>query len=739
MNVSLIRLIQKTENLKVLYVEDDEQARNQTIKALENFFEYIDVAVNGVDGLQKYSQKEKEFYDLVISDIAMPKMNGDDMAREIFTINPNQPILMITAYNNPEQLEKLITLGISCYLHKPVKLEALLIELNKVVDLIENRKKKEEEFKRIQQLNYELDSLIDSFDTYVIASRTDLKGIITYASKAYEKISGYSKEELIGKPHNIVRHPDMPSSAFKNMWDTIQSGKLWVGEVKNLKKDGGYYWVEAHIAPYYDANGKHIGYSAIRLNISSQKKIEKLNSKIKNLLDSAGQGFLSFDKNMKIDESFSKECLVIFDRNNIANRNISELLFIDDDKKRDLFEDGLRRIISTDDDMAKDLFISLLPTNHIINKKNINMEYKILPENKFMLILTDITEKKKLESKIEQQNKIQSMIVAIVSNKNDFINIKNDFENFISNPDPNFEIFKRKLHTFKGIFAQKNMLNITDGIHNLETLISKNSNISHLEIFKEQYNLKSTFNKDLKIVYDILGDDFLLYENHISVDKEIINSMKSRIEELQKNNPQINFSTILKDFKKINYKSVYKMLIPYVAALKLISAKLDKQVYELEIVGDKTLRVNPSVKPFIESLVHLFNNCVEHGIEDVDTRVKRGKDEIGTVRCEFSNLDDNLKIIISDDGGGIDVEKLSKYAVKNRIKTQYEIDLMSKNEKNFLLFEDNLSTKESVSITSGRGIGMSAIKYEIEKLGGKIKIENKIEYGVKFIFTIPLI
>ena len=77
---------------------------------------------------------------------------------------------------------------------------------------------------------------------------TDLDGIITYASQAYESISGYTKEELIGKPHSIVRHPDMPTSAFKNLWNTIKDGQTWNGEVKNLKKDGSFYWVDATIS-----------------------------------------------------------------------------------------------------------------------------------------------------------------------------------------------------------------------------------------------------------------------------------------------------------------------------------------------------------------------------------------------------------------------------------------------------------------------------------------------------------
>jgi aerotaxis receptor len=105
-----------------------------------------------------------------------------------------------------------------------------------------------------------------------VISKTDLKGIITYVNKAFCNLSGYSKEELIGKPHNIVRHPDMPKSIFKNLWDTIEKNQEWRGIIKNLRKDGKYYWVEAFIEPIFDENGKKIGYISARKAISDHDK-----------------------------------------------------------------------------------------------------------------------------------------------------------------------------------------------------------------------------------------------------------------------------------------------------------------------------------------------------------------------------------------------------------------------------------------------------------------------------------
>ncbi|WP_298693718.1 PAS domain-containing protein [uncultured Sulfuricurvum sp.] len=112
------------------------------------------------------------------------------------------------------------------------------------------------------------------FDGRAIVSETDLKGNITFANRKFCEISGYSIDELIGEPHNIIRHPDMPKTAFAQMWKTIQSGTLWHGLVKNLRKDGRYYWVDTEVSPSYDETGKLKGYIAAR-KPASRKNIEE--------------------------------------------------------------------------------------------------------------------------------------------------------------------------------------------------------------------------------------------------------------------------------------------------------------------------------------------------------------------------------------------------------------------------------------------------------------------------------
>ncbi len=115
------------------------------------------------------------------------------------------------------------------------------------------------EFQKPESVNIEV-----PFDGGVMITETDAAGIITYANRKFREMTGYTKEELIGSPHNINRHPDMPKAAFKGMWETIKGGNYWEGFVRNMRSDGKYYQVLVWIKPKVDDEGKIIGYIAGR-------------------------------------------------------------------------------------------------------------------------------------------------------------------------------------------------------------------------------------------------------------------------------------------------------------------------------------------------------------------------------------------------------------------------------------------------------------------------------------------
>lgn len=98
----------------------------------------------------------------------------------------------------------------------------------------------------------------------IIVSKTDTKGVITYANEAFVRVCGYDESELIGRPHNVIRHPDFPRGAFLLMWNTISEGREFFAYVKNMCKDGAYYWVLAHVTPSVDRSGRLVGYHSSR-------------------------------------------------------------------------------------------------------------------------------------------------------------------------------------------------------------------------------------------------------------------------------------------------------------------------------------------------------------------------------------------------------------------------------------------------------------------------------------------
>ncbi len=150
---------------------------------------------------------------------------------------------------------------------------------------LDSAKIKEQEAIAIQEdfehqknrIQAEFDVQLAIINETAIVSKTDLRGYITYVNDMFCEVAQYTREELIGQNHNIVRHPDMPAAAFEDVWRTISSGKIWKGQVKNKKKDGSYYWVQATISPIIGENGKPVEYMAVRYLITDMKDQEVSN------------------------------------------------------------------------------------------------------------------------------------------------------------------------------------------------------------------------------------------------------------------------------------------------------------------------------------------------------------------------------------------------------------------------------------------------------------------------------
>ena len=267
----LKKLITYTSQLNVLYVEDDPMIRTNVETILKRLFKTVFVAENGLLGLESY---RKHLPDLVITDISMPKMDGISMLQHIYQENPKQHAIVTTALTDTEHLLDAIDLGVDSFIVKPFVMEVLARKIHtSVLTIFEERQmiriEQERDAFKQQSQNY-----FDLLDRGSIVSATDPGGIITYVNDAFCSISGYDRDELIGKSHNIVRHPDMPDSLFRELWQTLGRGEPFSADIKNRDKSGKAYWVKTLIEPTRDREGSITGYMSIRQDIT--KEVEAL-------------------------------------------------------------------------------------------------------------------------------------------------------------------------------------------------------------------------------------------------------------------------------------------------------------------------------------------------------------------------------------------------------------------------------------------------------------------------------
>ncbi len=256
-----------TKKLNILCIEDEELARNKLVKFLKQKFKSVDEAANGIEGLTKYNEKldSKESYDLIISDINMPKMDGLELLKKIRQTNKEISIIFITARSESDKMIEAIEYQVNGYILKPIDFDLIAVKITEIANDIYYKRKYA--FQKKENEDY-----IALLNKQAIVSKTDLEGNITFVNDAFCEVCGYSREELIGKSHNIIRHPDVSKSLFQNVWETISNGEVWEGRIKNKAKNGSSFFLNTKIIPLYDEFSENISeYIAIRFVITDEE------------------------------------------------------------------------------------------------------------------------------------------------------------------------------------------------------------------------------------------------------------------------------------------------------------------------------------------------------------------------------------------------------------------------------------------------------------------------------------
>lgn len=219
--------------------------------------------------------------------------------KKLLTINPALKVLLVSNFDDKQSVFKAIETGINRILLYHESQDDLKTNLQITVEYIE-------QIIKFNLLNAEAtnsEKLVNEYkkavDASTIFSISDLKGNILYANRQFLKVSGYTLDELRGKPHSIVRHPDMDSSAFKELWETIKQKKVWQGIVKNKKKNGEAYYVDATIVPILDNNQNIVEYAGIRHDIT---ELVTKTQELSDLKDKQRAQDIQKALNLKIDD-----------------------------------------------------------------------------------------------------------------------------------------------------------------------------------------------------------------------------------------------------------------------------------------------------------------------------------------------------------------------------------------------------------------------------------------------------
>ncbi len=505
---------------------------------------------------------------------------------------------------------------------------------------------------------------------------------------------------------------------------------------------------------------KRANEAEMRHGLMMEEKNQLLGSKnqaIKNLLDNAGQGFLSFGEEMVISDEYSYECINIFGAP-IGGRNFLELIgtYIDSGQKeimKEVFENVFRNIHRP----QTRAYLSLLPGEINVCRKNIRVDYKVipaLPGPRIMLILTDITEKKELELRMIRERENLKLIIKAISNSSDITAYMENMREFICSgakeiinsnhrvEDKFFEIY-RVIHTFKGDFSQLCMYNTANGLHSLENALSKMADT--MGSLDEKTLLRCMegvccdllLEKDLKIIADALGGAYLSKGESFAVSKEKILGIEKTIVDCIPAGLQGSLLPLVRNLRHTCFKEIVRSYGDY---LKTIARNSDKCIGDMVITGDDIYIDKGKYHAFTGSLVHLFKNMADHGIETTEERVAARKPEEGRIECEFRRMGEKeFFLYIRDDGKGIDFTRIRNKLREKKIKLPKEYSELSVNELQEVLFMNGFSTRDSVSITSGRGMGLGAVRSEVVKLGGDISIATVPGKGTEFKIRLPVL
>jgi two-component system chemotaxis sensor kinase CheA len=474
-------------------------------------------------------------------------------------------------------------------------------------------------------------------------------------------------------------------------------------------------------------------------------------------LDNSGEGFLSFGRDLIIDKEYSRECRNIFNME-LAGQPIARVLYSQDPCGEKVATKNFNRILSEEDPYTRQLYLSLMPEEYSLGEKYVRAVYKCIAPGRMMLILTDITQQKQMETEVYNEHHRLKFVVSAVIEIRDFFELLEEFDAFqnqslpggaipAEGPDDFSEEIYRHIHTFKGLFSQQNFIHMPQALHRAEDYLSDlihthDVTRQHLKNLLEKFGCSQALAKDLEIIRNILGQSFLAQKGQVSINRETVRALAKKAGQLLKQPYRKDFGDAVKNLLTsviaLEYIDLKTLIFPHAHGAEALASRLGKQLKPIEIQGEDTKVLPDLFSPFTKTLVHVFRNAVDHGIESMDERAASQKDEAATIFCIVQKEKDSIHICIGDDGRGIDLLALKTKAVSQGLLSETQASCLDPDSTLDLLFQDRFSMKRKATEFSGRGMGLSAVRNALARLNGEAKIETMPAKGTTFHFWIPL-
>lgn len=477
------------------------------------------------------------------------------------------------------------------------------------------------------------------------------------------------------------------------------------------------------------------------------KSLQESHQQITALLNNSGQGFLSIGPSLHVRPEYSKECEVLLG-SAVSQKHLPELLFANP-QEQESFQKTLSLYFNATDSLQKEAYLSLLDSEINIGGFNISIEYKPIDEKTLMLILTDISRLCELEQEIQEERTLLNAITMALKDKRQFFDAIESYKNEIQTyqdyikstglDKQKLQTLYRKIHTYKGVFLQYALPNIPKALHILEEDISHKLEDSSVDFsLNEDYfnNVQKALEADLELLSRYLGKDFIEQKDAFTISQTQYDLLEQHIHMLE--NRIGDGDPLIIETKKllsaVRLTPLRNLMAAYPQLAFQLAIQMDKEIESFDIDGGDFLVDPHQYGDFAKALIHLFNNAIDHGIEAPWEREDIGKSPVGKLSCTISQSPGFFHIQLSDDGRGLDAEKIRQKALQRGLKIPSD----SSDEEIFLLiFEDGFSLKDVATQISGRGVGLGALKAETQALGGTLEVTSFLHKGSTFSFNIP--